>query len=223
MRESIKQFVELCAKTLPFFEPIYEFGSYQVPGQEGFSDLRPLFSGKEYVGADIREGPGVDVILDLHDISLPSESVGTVLMLDTLEHVEFPRKSVRNLYRILKRDGILVISSVMNYPIHNYPLDFWRFTPQGLKSLMSSFSYTFVESLGNPEFPHTVVGLACKTALSDDSVREFLRQCQDWKQSWTDHPSPAWKNIARPFMPPIVIKIYRKILSARQGRHPNHR
>jgi hypothetical protein len=63
MRESIKQFVKIAADTLPILEPIYEFGALQVPGQEGFADLRPIFAGKEYVGCDMREGPGVDRIL----------------------------------------------------------------------------------------------------------------------------------------------------------------
>ncbi|MFQ5929050.1 MAG: methyltransferase domain-containing protein, partial [Acidobacteriota bacterium] len=104
MRESIKHFVKICAESLPISDPVYEFGSLQVPGQEDFADLRPLFPSKKYVGADMRDGPGVDTILDLHDINLPSESVGTVLMLDTLEHVEFPRKAVEEIYRILKKD-----------------------------------------------------------------------------------------------------------------------
>ncbi|MQY58055.1 MAG: hypothetical protein GH144_00405 [Clostridia bacterium] len=51
----VKQFVEIVAETMPITEPIFEFGSLQVPGQEGFADLRPLFPNKEYVGCDIRE------------------------------------------------------------------------------------------------------------------------------------------------------------------------
>ena len=42
----------------------------------------------------MREGPSVDVILDLHNIDLPSSSVGTVLLLETLEHVEYPYKAL---------------------------------------------------------------------------------------------------------------------------------
>ena len=56
MRELIKQFVKICAETLPISEPIYEFGSFQVAGQEGFADVRPIFQGKEYIGCDIRGG-----------------------------------------------------------------------------------------------------------------------------------------------------------------------
>lgn len=55
MRESIKEFAKITAETLPNYAPIYEFGSYQVPGQEELANLRPLFPDKEFVGADMRE------------------------------------------------------------------------------------------------------------------------------------------------------------------------
>ena len=65
MRENVKSFVALCADALDLREPIYEFGSYQVAGQEGLADLRPLFRGRRYVGCDMRPGPGVDEVMDL--------------------------------------------------------------------------------------------------------------------------------------------------------------
>src|SRR5262245_84060 len=89
MRQIIKDYVELAARHLTFSEPIYEFGALQVEGQEGFANLRPFFSGREYIGTDMRPGLGVDRVLDLHKLDLPDNSVGSVLILDTLEHVEF--------------------------------------------------------------------------------------------------------------------------------------
>src|SRR5665647_1859435 len=109
MRESIKQLVKIVAETLPVTEPIVEFGSFQVAGQEKLADMRPLFPLKEYIGCDMRRGPGVDCIADLHDIAMPTESVGTALVLDTLEHVEYPRKALEQIYRVLKPDGIVLI------------------------------------------------------------------------------------------------------------------
>jgi ubiquinone/menaquinone biosynthesis C-methylase UbiE len=83
----------------------------------------------------MRDGPGVDKLLNLHDIDLPSESVGTILCFDTLEHVEYPHRALEQIYRILKPDGIAVVSSVMDFPIHDYPYDYWRFTPEAFKSI----------------------------------------------------------------------------------------
>ena len=219
MRESIKQFVKICSETLPISEPIYEFGAFQVEGQEGFADLRPLFSGKKYVGADLRKGPGVDVILDLHDINLPSESVGTVLILDTLEHVEYPRKAIENARTILKEDGIVVITSVMNFALHDYPQDYWRFTPEAFRSLLKQFSYSFVDSLGNPEFPHTILGIGFKSLGHRDLISEFSSQYESWKQAIMQKAGEPqiWKRLAKSLIPPILLTTYRKLYSGKEG------
>jgi SAM-dependent methyltransferase len=213
MRESIKQFVKICAETLPFSEPVYEFGSFQVPGQEGFADLRPLFPDKKYVGADMRQGPGVDLVLNLHNINLPSESVGTVLLMDTLEHVELPRKAIEEVHRILKPNGTLIISSVMNFPIHDYPYDYWRFTPEAFRSLLKPFTSCFVDFAGESVFPHTVVGIGFKGGNLSD-MGEFIRRFKRWKEYWRN-PSKAiardWKRLAKIFAPPILFTIIQRL------------
>lgn len=212
MRESIKQFVKICTETLPISEPIYEFGSLQVPGQESFADLRPLFPGMKYVGADIREGPGVDVILNLHDIKLPSESIGTVLIMDTLEHVEFPGKAIEEVYRILKSNGILIISSVMNFPIHDHPNDYWRFTPEAFISLLKPFTSSFADFAGEGYFPHTVVAIGFKEG-NPSTLGEFMRRFEHWKRYWSNplRSRDGWKGLVIPFTPPILLTIYRSI------------
>jgi len=215
MRELIRQFVKICAETLPISEPIYEFGSLQVPGQEGFADLRPFFPGKKYIGADMRKGPGVDVILNLHNINLPSETVGTIFILDTLEHVEFVRKAIEESYRILKPNGLLVISSVMNFPIHNHPYDYWRFTPEAFKSLLRLFDLSFVDFVGKSKFPHTVVGIGIKGSISKDAMDKFTRKVKHWKEYWESSSRRSRIKSIKQFIPPVLIpifsNIYRKI------------
>lgn len=185
LRKLIKQFVKIVSETLPISEPIFEFGSLQVPGQEGSADMRPLFPDKEYVGCDMRAGPGVDRILNLHNIELPSESVGTILILDTLEHVEDPRSALGEVYRVLKPDGIAVVTSVMNFPIHEFPFDYWRFTPDGFKSLLKNFAYQYIDFAGDKLFPHTIIGVAFKDSVADDALLEFKTKSANWKKQWT--------------------------------------
>jgi len=206
MREDIKQFVKLCADNLTINEPVYEFGSLQVPMQIGFADLRPFFPDKKYVGVDMREGPGVDAILNLHDIDLPSGSVGTVLMLDTLEHVEFVRKAIDEVYRVLNPNGILIISSVMNFPIHDYPYDYWRFTPEAFKSLLAPFDSSFVGFGGKDLFPHTVIGVGFKGSVSNETVDILETEFQKWKKKWKKIDDR--KNAIRLFIPPIFVDFY---------------
>ena len=214
MRRLVKDFVEIASETVPIIEPIYEFGSLQVPGQENFADLRQFFRGKEYVGCDMAEGPGVDRIINLHNIALPSETVGTALIVDTLEHVEFFREAMNEVYRILKPDGIAIISSVMNFRIHNYPYDYWRFTPDGFKSILKIFPSFFVDFVGEENFPHTVVGIAFKSTVNDSIFTdEFKRRIDIWEKVYTN-PAPGkkgWRHFMKLFIPPIILDMYRKV------------
>ena len=71
MRDHNKAFCRLVAETFDCPGPVFEFGSYQVEGQEGYANLRGLFPGKPYVGCDMRPGPGVDRVEDVTAIRLP--------------------------------------------------------------------------------------------------------------------------------------------------------
>ncbi|MFH1485419.1 MAG: glycosyltransferase [Chloroflexota bacterium] len=219
MRELVKEFVEIVSKTLPIIEPIFEFGALQVEGQENFANLRPFFAGKQYFGCDMREGSGVDLVLNCHKIDLASESAGTVMALDTLEHVEFTREAMDEFVRILKPEGLLVISSVMNFPIHDHPYDYWRFTPHAFKSLLKDFPYFFVDSVGDETFPHTVIGIACKGTLPDDSVESFMKEFSQWKRWWDSAQSweestgvHVYYNYPRPEVVQLVPQTARRVL-----------
>ncbi len=83
MRDHNKAFCRLVAETFDCPAPVYEFGSFQVQGQEGYANLRGMFPGKVYVGCDMRPGPGVDRVEDVSAINLPDASAGTVLCIET--------------------------------------------------------------------------------------------------------------------------------------------
>jgi len=178
MRQVIWDFLSIVAACFHIEEPIYEFGSLQVAG-EGSADLRRLFPGLCYVGTDVREGPGVDRVLDLHNIDLPSQSAGTALCVETLEHVEYPTRALEEIHRILKPDGIAVISSTMFFPIHNYPHDYWRFTPEAFRSVLKPFTHSFVGFAGNRDLPHTVVGIGFKGNCPP--LRDFEEMYRKWQ------------------------------------------
>jgi len=181
MRQNVRNFVKIVRNTIPFKQPVVEFGSQIIPGQEKLANLRPLFKGMDYIGTDMEPGKGVDMVLDLERIDLPSRSVGLALCLDTLEHVKKPEKAVRELHKILRKDGVLVISSVMNFPIHNYPSDYWRFTPMAFELLLSKFSSSFVTWQGDNTFPHTVIGIGFKGDLKVD--KGFEREHDKWSKN----------------------------------------
>jgi SAM-dependent methyltransferase len=135
MRRAAKDFLRSVLRERPGLDPVFEFGSLQVPGQVGWADLRPEFAGRPFTGCDMRPGPGVDRVEDLEALSLADGSAGTVVCIDTLEHVRRPRLAAAEMTRVLAPGGLLVVATCFRFPVHRHPADYWRFTPDGLREL----------------------------------------------------------------------------------------
>jgi SAM-dependent methyltransferase len=168
MRDHNKAFCRLVAETFDCPGPVYEFGSYQVEGQVGYANLRALFPGREFVGCDMRPGPGVDRVEDVTAIRLPDHSVGTVLCIETFEHVFEVRRAFDEVHRILKPGGVFVITSPLNFRIHAYPDDYWRMTPSCLRRMLEPYAARVSGFQGCRAFPHTVMGIGIKSPISAD-------------------------------------------------------
>jgi SAM-dependent methyltransferase len=102
-------------------EPVLEIGSYQVPGQENLAELRPLFAGKRYLGIDRRPGRGVDQIADVEELPLADASAGTILALNTFEHVPHFWRGFAEVRRVLRPDGVLLVSCPFYFHVHDHP------------------------------------------------------------------------------------------------------
>jgi SAM-dependent methyltransferase len=172
MRDHNKAFVQLIAETFDCPAPVYEFGSYQVEGQVEYADLRTMFKDKGYVGCDMRSGPGVDRVEDVSAIRLADGSAGTVLCIETFEHVFEVRRAFDEVFRILKPGGLFVITSPLNFRIHGYPDDYWRMTPSCLRRMLGTYEARMTGFQGYHKFPHSVMGMGFKSpAPLDVSAR----------------------------------------------------
>jgi SAM-dependent methyltransferase len=172
MRDHNKLFCELAAGSFDCPAPVYEFGSFQVEGQLDYADLRRLFQGKSYVGCDMRPGPGVDRVEDVSALTLPDASVGSVLCIETFEHVFEVRRAFDEVFRVLRPGGIFLLTSPFNFRIHGYPDDYWRISPSCLRRMLEPYSARIVGAQGHEKFPHTVMSLAVKgPAPADFSAR----------------------------------------------------
>ena len=163
MRDHNKAFCRLVAETFDCPGPVYEFGSFQVEGQVDYADLRGLFPGKEFVGCDMRPGPGVDRVEDVSAMSLADGSAGTVLCIETFEHVFEVRRAFDEVFRVLRPGGLFVITSPLNFRIHGYPDDYWRMTPNCLRRMLTPYAARLTGYQGYHKFPHSVMAIGVKT------------------------------------------------------------
>ena len=166
LREAIVNYVKWAIERFRFEEPILDTCAGWEP-----NFYQPLFPGKRYVKQDMRDfDPAcIDVICDISDMKpIASESIGLVLNLESLEHLPFPQRAIDEIYRVLRPDGLLILTTVMHFKIHRAPKDYWRFTPDGIELLLSRFKILDCTLEGNLKRPKGIWVTAQKTVHEEE-------------------------------------------------------
>lgn len=119
---------------------VLDVGSYDVNGC-----YRPLFNHAEfnYVGMDIEAGPNVDVILPLSEAYnqnvwnnlFSGNKFDIVISGQCLEHVEYPWETMKCIASVMREGGVGFIIAPSNGGEHRYPIDCYRYFPDGFKAL----------------------------------------------------------------------------------------
>jgi len=183
MRPAVVDFARDVAENFRIESPLVEVGARAAEGQEAEADMRPVFEAERHFGCDVQFGPGVDVVGDVHRLCFPDDSIGTVVALETLEHVADPIRAVEEMYRVLKPGGVLAISSLMFFPIHAHPWDYWRFTPEAFGLLLKPFESRLVIAQGYAQLPEGVFGVGVKgpdRSLTPERLPRTHRRAQTW-------------------------------------------
>ena len=106
-----------------------------------------------------------DVFGDAQSLPFRSGSVDRVFLMEVLEHLPDPDSCMQEIFRILRKNGTLVLTTPFLYPIHDAPLDFRRWTAHGLEYLASRQGFR-LESLTPRGRPVETAALLANIALS---------------------------------------------------------
>jgi ubiquinone/menaquinone biosynthesis C-methylase UbiE len=97
-------------------------------------------AGGIYTSADISQNSAhsVDHICPITNIPVATASYDTVLCTEVLEHVSATHKAFKELYRVLKTGGCLIVTTPFLYPLHEEPYDYVRLTAHQFKEIAST-------------------------------------------------------------------------------------
>lgn len=84
---------------------ILEVGSYDVNGSS-----RQVFAGCDYIGADLCEGPGVDMVCSGHEINFPDATFDVTVSCECFEHNPHWLETFQNMHRMTKPGGLVVFT-----------------------------------------------------------------------------------------------------------------
>ena len=123
---------------------ILDLGSLDVNGSyRGYFEVSPW----TYRGIDMAAGKNVDIVLqDPYDWrEIRSGSADVVVSGQAFEHIEFFWLTMLEIARVLKPGGVCCLIAPSGGPEHRYPVDCWRFYPDGFAALARFASLDVLE------------------------------------------------------------------------------
>lgn len=125
---------------------ILDIGARSVLGHQPYRNLfdRPSW---EFCGLDIEAGHNVDLLVSnpYEWAEVENESFDVAISGQALEHVEFPWKTVREVFRILRPGGLFCLIVPSSGEEHRYPVDCWRFYADSIRALANDSGLRVVE------------------------------------------------------------------------------
>lgn len=159
---------------------VLEIGSMNVNGS-----ARDAIHHHSWLGIDIAEGPGVDVVVEEDNIAYEAFAENgliypdTIVICECLEHAKYPVDVVSNAQYALRRafdiayytedkhydflnQYLIITSPSYGFQYHAYPKDYWRFSVDTMRDVffdgMEILDICLLDSNEGPET--TVAGVA---------------------------------------------------------------
>jgi len=103
---------------------------------------------KNLINIDIEGKP--NILADINNLPFKNNTISNFGCFNVLELLQFPKVAVQEIHRVLNKTGYLVGYVPFLYPIHNQPVDYWRFSNQALYQILSivGFENIIIEPLG---------------------------------------------------------------------------
>ncbi|KAF0125487.1 MAG: type 11 methyltransferase [Xanthobacteraceae bacterium] len=178
---------------------IVDLGAMNVNGS--YRELLPATV--EYVGVDLEAGPGVDVTLsDTYQLPFADGSFDVVLSGQMLEHSGQFWRVFKEIFRILKPDGLAFVIAPSAGPVHRYPVDCYRFHPDSYQALAEWSGLRLVQCWRDERGPWCdLVGVFQKgESLQPVTAPRAVKVSSNDRQKPHWDPSVEARNGARPYL-----------------------
>jgi len=113
------------------------------------SSCREVIPHTHLLKLDIDSSNNPDICCDIHDFEWESNYFDTVVSIEVLEHLRDPERAISQIRRVLKVDGVAILSTRFLHHYHPDPEDHYRFTWDSLSYLFREFSEVEIFHHGN--------------------------------------------------------------------------
>ena len=176
VRDGIATFIAGAAQGMRPGARVVDIGAGDAP-------YRDFFRHVEYVTVDwehsVHAGARAsDIIASADSLPMADESVDAVVMTEVLEHISVPSAALREVARILRPGGEIVLTVPFVWILHEVPYDYFRYTPSALTMLLEEAGFDQVVVTARGDYFSTLAQLMRMTPQwitstpTDDGLEE---------------------------------------------------
>lgn len=111
------------------YKHLYKGVVLDIGGRDQGYFKKPKENVEKWIFADIVKEFNPDIVLDVTNMNnIDSNSVDVINAIELFEHVKDIEKGLNECFRVLKKDGVFMLSTPFLFPIHADPFDFQRWT-----------------------------------------------------------------------------------------------
>lgn len=90
-----------------------------------------------------------EIVADVCCLPFKDEEFGVVLCTEVLEHLPNPSMAIKEMQRVLKNGGKIILTTRFIFPVHDAPGDYYRYTKYGLKELFKEWHIEYLQEETN--------------------------------------------------------------------------
>jgi SAM-dependent methyltransferase len=128
----------------------------------GKKPYKNIINVQEYIGLDIEKSghdhkqEEVDIYYNGKNIPFPDNYFDSILAAEVFEHLFNLEEILKELFRVIKIDGYILVTLPFVYEEHEAPYDFARYTSFGIRHLLESTGFKVVKIEKSTNYVETV-------------------------------------------------------------------
>lgn len=144
-----RYYIDECFSKIKFFGKVLDIGGKKHKKRGSFRP--PLENIESWRYLNVSKATGPDYCCCAENIPIENEYFDMVVMAEVLEHLKDPAIVLKEIYRILKKEGKVIASMPFLFPMHADPEDYQRWTPEKIKIEFEKNGFVIekIEPMGN--------------------------------------------------------------------------
>ncbi|MGB5942535.1 MAG: methyltransferase domain-containing protein [Leeuwenhoekiella sp.] len=128
----------------------------------GSKPYKNIIDVDEYIGLDIEQSghdhsnEEIDVYWDGKKIPFPDATFDSILSSEVLEHVFEPTKTFKEINRVCKLNGVLLLTVPFVWNEHEIPYDYGRYSSYGLEYFLNKLGFEIIKAEKSTNYIETL-------------------------------------------------------------------